>query len=61
MFDALCSKRCYKKAWADEDIFNLIKAEKGKHFDPKLVDLFFDNLNDFLSIRAEFTDLLPDG
>jgi len=61
VFDALCSKRCYKKAWADEDIFNLIKAEKGKHFDPKLVDLFFDNLNDFLSIRAKFTDLLPDS
>lgn len=61
VFDALCSKRCYKEAWADEDIFSLIKAEKGKHFDPKLVDLFFDNLNDFLAIRAEFTDLLLDG
>ena len=56
VFDALGSDRCYKKAWSDEKIFALLKEEKGKHFEPKLVDLFFANLNDFLKIRDKFND-----
>lgn len=51
VFDALGSDRSYKKAWLDKDIFILIKDEKGKHFDPELVDIFFENLDDFLEIR----------
>jgi len=56
VFDALGSDRCYKKAWSDERIFNLFKEESGKHFDPKLISIFFDNLDDFLSIRNTFRD-----
>ena len=56
VFDALGSDRCYKKAWDDEKIFNLFKEEKGKHFDPKLVDIFFENLDEFLKIREKFKD-----
>ncbi len=57
VFDALGSKRCYKIAWDDEEIFKLLRDERGKHFDPKLVDIFFENLNDFLKIRDEFIDV----
>jgi response regulator RpfG family c-di-GMP phosphodiesterase len=56
VFDALGSDRCYKKAWDDERIFALFKEEKGKHFDPSLVDLFFANLDAFLDIRSRFKD-----
>ena len=56
VFDALGSSRIYKKAWDDEKIFNLFKEEKGKHFDPKLVDIFFDNLDEFLEIRDGLQD-----
>jgi len=56
VFDALGSDRCYKKAWEDEKIFQLIKDSKTKHFDPKLVDIFFENLDMFLKIRNEFFD-----
>ena len=56
VFDALGSDRCYKKAWEDERIFNLFKEEKGKHFDPKLVDIFFEHLDEFLNIREKFKD-----
>ena len=56
VFDALGSDRCYKKAWDLEKILNLFKEEKGKHFDPKLVDLFLDNLDKFLLIRDKFQD-----
>ena len=54
VFDALGSDRCYKKAWNDEDIFKLLEEEKGKHFDPKLVDLFFENIDKFKEIRDRY-------
>lgn len=57
VFDALGSKRCYKDAWKDEDVFELIKEQRGKHFDPVLVDLFFDNLESFKIIRGMYIDL----
>jgi len=56
VFDALGSDRVYKKAWDDERIFKLFKEERGEHFDPNLVDLFFENLDSFLEIREEFKD-----
>ena len=56
VFDALGSDRCYKKAWEDEKIFELIKNGKGTQFDPALVDIFFDNLDTFLEIRSKFKD-----
>jgi response regulator RpfG family c-di-GMP phosphodiesterase len=56
VFDALGSDRCYKKAWEDEKIFQLIKREAGKHFDPELVTIFFKHLDEFLAIRDKFSD-----
>jgi response regulator RpfG family c-di-GMP phosphodiesterase len=56
VFDALGSDRVYKKAWKLERILELFRIERGEHFDPKLVDIFFDNLDDFLKIRSEFKD-----
>jgi len=56
VFDALGSERCYKKAWNDEKIFKLLKEESGKHFDPKLIDIFFKHLDEFVKIRDYYTD-----
>ncbi len=56
VFDALGSDRVYKKAWNDEKIFKLFKEERGEHFDPKLIDLFFTNLEEILAIREHFKD-----
>jgi PAS domain S-box-containing protein len=56
VFDALGSQRSYKDAWKDEDIFTYIKQERGKHFDPKLVDIFFQHLDEFLAIRNFYTE-----
>ena len=54
VFDALGSDRVYKTAWHDKDIFELLKNERGKHFDPKLIDLFFTHLDKFLTIRNKY-------
>ncbi len=56
VFDALGSHRYYKKAWEDDRIIDLLISEKGKHFDPVLVDLFMDNLDLFLKTRNKYVD-----
>ena len=56
VFDALGSHRCYKKAWPLDDILQTLSAERGRHFEPKLVDLFLGNLDQFLVIRNQFQD-----
>ena len=56
VFDALGSARCYKEAWPLKKVLDLIKNESGKHFDPKLVDLMLDNLDDFLLVRDNYID-----
>jgi len=56
VFDALGSDRVYKKAWSDEKILKLFKEERGKHFDPKLIDIFFEKLDKFYEIRETFKD-----
>jgi response regulator RpfG family c-di-GMP phosphodiesterase len=56
VFDALGSDRVYKKAWKLEDILSLFEKESGKHFDPKIVNLFKENLDEFLEIRNKFKD-----
>jgi len=56
IFDALGSYRIYKEAWDDESIFAFIQQEKSKHFDPALVDIFFEHLEEFLEIRYNMSD-----
>ena len=56
VFDALGSDRVYKKSWELERILKLFKEQRAKHFDPKLIDIFFDNLDEFLAIRDRFVD-----
>jgi PAS domain S-box-containing protein len=56
VFDALGHDRVYKKAWDLDAILELFKEERGKHFDPSLVDLFFENLDKFLEIRDKMKD-----
>ncbi|MCK8083673.1 HD domain-containing phosphohydrolase [Vibrio sp. 1CM24A] len=55
VFDALGTERVYKPAWPIEKIITLFKEERGKHFDPVLVDLLLNNLETFLAIRAKYS------
>jgi response regulator RpfG family c-di-GMP phosphodiesterase len=47
----LASDRVYKKAWPLEKILKLFAEEKGKQFDPVLVDIFLKNINKFLEAK----------
>lgn len=55
VFDALGSERIYKDAWPIEEIIALFKNEKGKQFDPELVDLLLDNIDDIIKIKLMYS------
>ena len=41
VFDALITERPYKRAWSLEEARAEIAAQRGRHFDPAVVDAFF--------------------
>lgn len=41
VFDALVCKRVYKEAMAEEEAYTILREDSGKHFDPVIVDVFF--------------------
>lgn len=54
VYDALSCKRCYKEAFSREKCRDVVLAERGKHFDPALVDLFTWLEPQFWAIRQEY-------
>lgn len=46
VFDALATKRVYKEQWPQEDIIQYIKEQCGIKFDPAIVGIFLDNLEE---------------
>lgn len=56
VFDALTSKRPYKEAWSIEKTMAFLHEQKGKHFEPKLVDLFNQELDKILAIKDKYQD-----
>ena len=56
VFDALGSERCYKLPWETQAIVAYIKAGRGTHFEPRLVDLLLSRLPDYLHLRVLHPD-----
>lgn len=56
VYDALRSKRVYKEAYAHEKALEIIAAESGKQFDPKLIEIFLKIEKDFEKISNELKD-----
>ncbi|WP_239617546.1 HD domain-containing phosphohydrolase [Cohnella mopanensis] len=56
VFDALSAERVYKAAWPLEKIESLFRKERGHHFDPAVVDVFFAELPKLLKVRQQLTD-----
>lgn len=55
VYDALMSRRAYKESWEEKDVLDYIEMEKGKHFDPELVDAFKDIYDVIKAIRQRYT------
>jgi len=56
VFDALMTKRPYKDPWPFEKAAELIISEKGRHFDPELVEQFVVNIERMRKITNIFKD-----
>lgn len=54
VFDALGTERVYKKAWPLDKIINYMRDQRGKQFDPTLIDLFLANIDQFIAIRDQY-------
>jgi len=56
VFDALTSERPYKKAWDVEKAVGLLKEEAGRHFDPALVPVFLERIDEVREIMARYAE-----
>ncbi|MFC1748977.1 HD-GYP domain-containing protein [Pseudomonadota bacterium] len=50
VFDALYAPRIYKASWGLGKVIDHVREERGKHFDPKLVDIFLESIDEFVAI-----------
>ena len=57
VFDALAMKRPYKEAWTIEACMAEIRRSAGRHFEPRLVDLFEATLPEILRIKARWDEM----
>ena len=60
VYDALVNKRVYKAAFSHNEAVNYITQQKGKHFDPDMVDAFIQISAEFEAIAKHCESHLPD-
>lgn len=58
VFDALTTRRCYKAAYPLEMARQIIEEERGKHFDPRLVDIHLENWDKVKEIMETYQDII---
>ena len=56
VFDALTSKRPYKKAWTEAEALTFLREQKGRHFDPALVDLFLEQMPAVRAVQQRWAE-----
>ena len=56
VYDALSSKRAYKDAWSEEDVFNELRKGAGKHFDPEVIEAFFSVIDVIRSLGRRYSE-----
>ena len=54
-FDALTMDRCYRKALPDGEVMDMLRAERGLAFDPRVVDTFIAGWAGFVALRNAVT------
>jgi len=53
VYDALISERPYKKAFTEEEALRIIMDGADKHFDPAIVDVFYEIKDQLMAARAK--------
>jgi putative two-component system response regulator len=60
IFDALLSERPYKRPFTLDKAIEIMKEGNGSFFDPQLLQLFLNNLQQFVGIRNRLCDQAQD-
>jgi len=55
VYDALTFSRVYKEAWEEDRVLAEIRKERGRHFDPEIVDAFFECLPSLRNIAERYS------
>jgi putative nucleotidyltransferase with HDIG domain len=55
VFDTLLSKRVYKEPWPIEDVIAFLKEQRGKQFEPKLVDILLENIDEYAHLHRDLS------
>jgi len=58
VFDALTSVRPYKAAWTVEKTVEVMQKDSGTHFDPQLLPMFLERLNEVVAVKEHYNDQL---
>ncbi|MCO8121374.1 response regulator [Stieleria sp. TO1_6] len=56
VFDALSSKRCYKDALPLEQCVGIMLEQRGKHFDPRVLDAFLARIDEVAEVVISLSD-----
>ena len=56
VFDAVSNDRPYKRRWPADQVLEYIQGERGRQFDPELVDLFISHFDEFVTLEREEHD-----
>ncbi len=56
VFDALITRRVYKPPIPYEQAKKMIVAERGRHFDPDVVDAFLHSFDDFITVAEKYRE-----
>ncbi|MFZ5549598.1 MAG: HD-GYP domain-containing protein [Pseudomonadota bacterium] len=59
VFDALTMDRCYRPAFSDEVALRMLADERGKAFDPAIVDCFLAHRADLIELRDQVNRMNP--
>ena len=54
VFDALISKRVYKKAFSFSAVRKIMREARGSQFDPDIIDVFLDGCDEFEAIAVHY-------
>jgi putative two-component system response regulator len=58
VFDALSSARPYKQPFPREKCFQILRADSGSHFDPRVIEAFFQRAQEIVATQIEYADIV---
>ena len=56
VFDALTCDRVYRRAWSVEETVTEMRSQRGKHFDPEVLDVFLSSMGEIVGLRSALAD-----